>query len=55
VLLLFLAIALPVLVLDYRSRLGLSKSERKTADLLLTSPLSPQRLGIFFVIVVGLG
>lgn len=36
VLLLFLAIALPVLVLDYRSRLGLSKSESKTADLLLT-------------------
>ena len=56
VLLLFLAIALPVLVLDYRSRLGLSKSESKNRRLTAhSSPLSPRRLGIFFVIVVGLG
>ena len=56
ILLLFLAIALPVLVLDYRSRLGLSKREARRSRLTRDySPLSPQRLGIFFLVVVGLG
>ena len=58
VLLLFLAIALPVLVLDYRSRLGIKgrgargegRGEKKNS-----SPLSLRRLGIFFLVVVGLG
>ncbi|OKH13404.1 DUF3488 and DUF4129 domain-containing transglutaminase family protein [[Limnothrix rosea] IAM M-220] len=65
-LLLFLAIALPVLVLDYRSRLGLEslekliwqrrssqKSIRK--NLLQYSPLSPKRLGAILGIVLVLG
>ncbi len=60
VLLLFLAIALPVLVLDYRSRLGIKglgvRKGRGTKKLLTTSsPLSPRRLGILFLVVVGLG
>jgi transglutaminase-like putative cysteine protease len=64
VLLLFLAIALPVLVLDYRSRLGLSKSEsgnpsplygRAGRSPLRYSPISPRRLGIFFLVILGLG
>jgi len=57
-LLLFLAIALPVLVLDYRSRLGLSKKSVATNSSLLTadsSPISPRRLVIFFLVILGLG
>ncbi len=58
VLLLFLALALPVLVLDYRSRLGLSKKSVARNSSLLTadsSPISPRRLGIFFLVILGLG
>lgn len=52
-LLLFLAIAIPVLVLDYRSRLGLLGSLR-------TSPfkqigLSPKKLGLFLLVILALG
>jgi transglutaminase-like putative cysteine protease len=66
-LVLFLAIALPVLVLDYRSRLGLesldqllwrqrSSSQRTVrANLLRYSPLSPKRLGAILGIVLVLG
>ncbi len=56
-LLLFLAIALPVLVLDYRSRLGLSKQPkaRPSPFPAHSSPVSPQRLGVFFLIILGLG
>ena len=59
VLLLFLAITLPVLILDYRSRLGLSRPQIKKNSTLRTPHsaliLSPQRLGVFFLVVVGLG
>ena len=55
VLLLFLAIALPVLVLDYRSRLGLLKSEARRRSTAYSLPLSTRRLGVFFLVVVGLG
>ena len=56
-LLLFLAIALPVLVLDYRSRLGLSKQPKARTSLFPahSSPISPRRLGVFFLIILGLG
>jgi transglutaminase-like putative cysteine protease len=50
-LLLFLAIAIPVLILDYRSRLGLiSRSFRQVGV-----DLSPRRLAIVLLITVGLG
>jgi transglutaminase-like putative cysteine protease len=50
-LILFLAIAIPVLVLDYRSRLGLvSQSFRRVG-----ADLSPKRLGIVLLITIGLG
>lgn len=52
-LLVFLAIALPVLVLDYRSRLGLIGQAYKAP--LKRAGLSIQRLGIFFLIILGLG
>ncbi|MBE9125107.1 MULTISPECIES: transglutaminase TgpA family protein [unclassified Coleofasciculus] len=57
-LLIFLAIALPVLILDYQSRLGLSpqpkrQTSRKTTK--RSSPLSLGRLSLFLVIVLGLG
>ncbi|MGK7877424.1 MAG: DUF3488 and DUF4129 domain-containing transglutaminase family protein [Xenococcaceae cyanobacterium] len=67
-LLIFLAIALPTLVLDYRSRLGLEsidavfrrrqsrrlpRSDRPSA--LNYSPLSPQRLSLFLLIILILG
>jgi len=58
VLLLFLAIALPVLVLDYRSRLGLSKQPAARNPSLWIAhslPISPRRLGIFFLVILGLG
>ncbi len=56
VLLLFLAIALPVLVLDYRSRLGLKKRERGEKRQGKKSPLvSVKSLALMFLLVVGLG
>ena len=52
VLLLFLAIALPTLMLDYHSRLGLTPAlERRRFKL----PLSPGRLGSILLIAVLLG
>ena len=67
-LLLFLALALPTLVLDYRSRLGLAlktppgseRESQKTGRLalvrsLLRSDLSPKRLGLFLLSAVSLG
>lgn len=66
-LLLFLAVALPVLVLDYRSRLGLesieppfwrsakSNSIGKNKNLFKYSPLNPKRLAIFLAIVLAIG
>ncbi|MBD2096838.1 DUF3488 domain-containing protein [Trichocoleus sp. FACHB-591] len=50
-LLVFVAIALPVLVLDYRSRLGLVFQGWK----LRGADLAPKRLGIFLLVVVSLG
>ena len=55
-LLLFLAIALPALVLDYRSRLGLKPtpiSRRKKEKIVF--PFSVKRLSVLLLIVVGLG
>lgn len=49
-LVLFLAIALPVLVLDYRSRLGLTSQPFRTGI-----DLAPKRLGQFLAVVLGLG
>lgn len=62
-LIVFLAIALPVLVLDYRSRLGLENSPRPSRpsqrpDLTAGrrySPLAPQRLGVFTLAIAALG
>ncbi|MBD2020074.1 DUF3488 domain-containing protein, partial [Leptolyngbya sp. FACHB-36] len=51
-LLLFLTIALPVLVLDYRSRLGLSSLRRSP---LRQAGLSPKRLSRFLLVILGLG
>ena len=54
----FLAIALPTLILDYQSRLGLLRTpKRRTASPLISnsSPLSLRRLGVFLVAIVGLG
>ncbi|HEY9749696.1 MAG TPA: DUF3488 and DUF4129 domain-containing transglutaminase family protein [Allocoleopsis sp.] len=50
-LLVFVAIALPVLVLDYRSRLGLVFRGWKFRG----TDLAPKRLGIFLLVVVSLG
>lgn len=64
VLLVFLAIAIPTLVLDYRSRLGLQprvlgkKSEAKKQQhkiSLLNATLSPKRLTILLLVIIGLG
>jgi transglutaminase-like putative cysteine protease len=55
-LLIFLAIALPTLILDYQSRIGLSpkrKTSRKKAK--RSSPLSLRRLSIFLLVVIALG
>lgn len=51
ILIVFAAIALPVLVLDYRSRLGLifQGFKLKGAD------LAPKRLGLFLLVIVSLG
>ncbi|MBK4731343.1 DUF3488 domain-containing protein [Oxynema sp. CENA135] len=63
-LLIFLALALPTLVLDYRSRLGLtplsrrgeSRSQpRQTLWQRLSRDLSPKRLGVFLLVTVSLG
>jgi transglutaminase-like putative cysteine protease len=57
-LLVFLAITLPVLILDYRSRLGLSPiklKQRRGASLQNASPLSLQRLGLFLLVILALG
>ncbi len=56
VLLLFLAIALPVLVLDYRSRLGLPKlATKKPSHKADFSPISLRRLSLFFLAILGSG
>ncbi len=58
-LLVFLAIALPVLVLDYRSRLGLLAQEvlgtRRRKMSLFAADLSWRRLGLLMVVIVALG
>jgi len=57
-LLVFLAIALPVLVLDYQSRLGISTKPKRPKSSRLglgTSPLSLKRLSLFLVVILGLG
>src|ERR687886_1633317 len=57
-LLIFLAIALPTLVLDYQSRLGLLRTSKRRTSSLFTSgssPLSLRRLGLFLVATIGLG
>jgi hypothetical protein len=54
----FLAIALPVLVLDYQSRLGISKKpKRQNSSRLIpgSSPLSLRRLSLFLLVIIGLG
>ncbi|WP_413168345.1 DUF3488 and transglutaminase-like domain-containing protein [Capilliphycus salinus ALCB114379] len=59
VLLVFLAIALPTLIFDYRSRLGFAKLNLKTTDQSkpskLFSALNPKFLGVSFILVVVLG
>ncbi len=50
-LLLFLAIAIPVLVLDYRSRLGLGVQTFRSIGL----DLAPKRLSRFLAVILGLG
>jgi hypothetical protein len=50
-LLLFLVVALPVLVLDYRSRLGLQSRPFKQ----LRIKASPRRWGLMILVVLGLG
>ncbi|WP_416676809.1 transglutaminase TgpA family protein [Egbenema bharatensis] len=50
-LLLFLVMALPVLVLDYRSRLGLTANRLHQVKL----DLAPKRLGVMLLVVLGLG
>ena len=57
-LLVFLAIALPVLVLDYQSRLGLSKTRKHPQPSRLiprSSPISLRSLGLFLLVILGLG
>ena len=63
----FLLLAIPTLVLDYRSRLGLESvdsfwfrkrqdfSQKKRENLFKYSPLSPSRLAIFLLIILALG
>jgi hypothetical protein len=54
----FLAIALPTLVLDYQSRLGLLRTSKRRTSSLFTSrssPLSLRRLGLFLLAIIGLG
>lgn len=55
-LLLFLAIALPVLVLDYRARLGLKpRSINRGKKEKIVFPFSVKRLSVLLLISVGLG
>ena len=56
-LIVFLIIGLPVLVLDYRSRLGFDPSPKKgvSQKQSLNSALSLRRLSIFFAIILTLG
>ncbi|MCS6812590.1 MAG: DUF3488 and DUF4129 domain-containing transglutaminase family protein [Cyanobacteria bacterium] len=58
-LLVFIAIALPMMVLDYRSRLGIVGDRQSAqpirANLLAVMPLTPKQLGILFATVLGLG
>jgi transglutaminase-like putative cysteine protease len=61
-LIVFLAIALPTLILDYRSRLGLENIARAPSrfakvrpNIARFSPLAPQRLLVFLTIVIGIG
>jgi len=51
ILVIFLAIALPVLILDYRSRLGLVANVRQS----FTASLRPRRLAALGVLIIGLG
>jgi len=50
-LIIFLAISIPTLILDYRSRLGLGSQGIQPIGI----DLAPRRLGIFLVITLGLG
>jgi transglutaminase-like putative cysteine protease len=50
-LVLFLVVSVPVLILDYRSRLGLAPHSIKQPSL----DLAPRRLVIFLLVTVGLG
>ncbi len=52
ILILFLAIALPVLVLDYRSRLGIKGSGKKIKPIALTNIKSGSKL---FLVILSLG
>jgi transglutaminase-like putative cysteine protease len=54
-LIVFLAIALPTLILDYRSRLGLEKIKITFPPSSNFSPLSPQRLLLFLVVIIAVG
>lgn len=56
-LLVFLAIALPVLILDYQSRLGLSPQLKgqKLSKAKSSSLFSVKRLSLFFLLIIGLG
>lgn len=57
----FLVIALPTLVLDYRSRLGLSpltwnrKGKASKNPIALAPELAPKQLGFMLLVVLGLG
>jgi transglutaminase-like putative cysteine protease len=52
-LLLFLAIALPTLILDYRSRLGLKQEPQRWQ--MLDSSVSLKQLGVLFLVILALG
>ncbi|HIK08737.1 MAG TPA: DUF3488 domain-containing protein [Oscillatoriaceae cyanobacterium M33_DOE_052] len=60
-LLIFLALALPTLMMDYRSRLGLltprhsAPNQRKNLWRALRGDMSPKRLGLFFLAILALG
>ncbi len=64
ILLVFVAIAIPALILDYRSRLGLArrqdvsstvKGKKTNLSLLFTSSLSPKRFAFLLLVILGLG
>lgn len=52
ILILFLAIALPILVLDYRSRLGIKAQKQKIKPIALANIKSSSKL---FLVILGLG